>query len=335
MSAPAQPDGRRAIDPGAAIVGTLEPPAPQEPFDPARRTAPQQVDRVDHEERDQHRDEHVAGDRDCRREQAEQRQIGAHAADVDGEQRRDERPRPCAIDRRARPFGRVDRRDHRHHFGLCGEAELGDDRFITLRARVDRLDEDAPRDAEDAQRAGDRDGPGQEPSPREQNQQDDNQIADDAQRRRRALPGFAAAHHGHDAADGIDRKPSRDHDPQCLRGQKRRVDQEERDRHADHAAGRAGAARGRRRSPERMEHFHGGRKREQRADPRRRIFGAAERRRQREQPECAGDGREPGWTDSSWPMSSQRRAITARPASWRRQTPWRPSPTCRCSESPG
>jgi hypothetical protein len=54
--------------------------------------------RIDDEKRDQHSDEHVAGNGHGRREHSEQGQIGAHAADVNREERHDERQGPAAID---------------------------------------------------------------------------------------------------------------------------------------------------------------------------------------------------------------------------------------------
>ena len=104
-------------------------PAPHSPLDPAGRPSPQQIRRIDDEEREQHRDEHVAGDSHRRREQAEQREIGAHAADVNREQRDDERQRPAAIDRRPRSFGSLDFCGHRRRPRLVCQPELADDRF--------------------------------------------------------------------------------------------------------------------------------------------------------------------------------------------------------------
>ena len=55
-----------------------------------RRVGPRhrEIRRIDDEQREQHGDHHVARDRDRRGQQTEQRQIGAHPADVDREERR-------------------------------------------------------------------------------------------------------------------------------------------------------------------------------------------------------------------------------------------------------
>ena len=152
---------------------TIEVPAPQSTLDPARRSPPRQIGRVDDEQREQHGDQHVAGDGHGRRQHAEQRQIGAHAADVNGEERGDERERPAAIDRGPRSFGGVDLGHEGSRSRLVREPELVDDGFVGLGRRAHVGDHDVPGDAEDPVRTGDRDDPCQVPSARKNDQQHD------------------------------------------------------------------------------------------------------------------------------------------------------------------
>ena len=154
---PAEPPHDDAIDPGAAGVVAIELPAPRPPLDPSRRTPPQEVRRVDHEQREQHGDEHVAGNGHSGGDHRQQRQVGAHASQVDREERGDERERPATIDRRACPFGGFDLGGHRRGARIVGQPKLADHGLVGFGARVHRRDDDVPRDAEDPERAGQRD----------------------------------------------------------------------------------------------------------------------------------------------------------------------------------
>ena len=232
-----------AIEPRAGSGRPIEVPAPQSPLDPARRSSPREIGRVDDEQREQHGDEHVAGDSHGGREHAKQRQVGAHAADVDGEERDDERQRPAAVDRCPRSLGGLDLRHQFSRPRLVREPEFVNDRLGGIGCRAHGCDDDVPGDAEDPERAGDRDDPRQIPSPGEDHEQDDGGIAERRQPRDQTFPPFMGADDIEGVTGGIDRKPAGDHDPQRLRRHERGIDEEERDRHADEGARRSVPAR--------------------------------------------------------------------------------------------
>ena len=83
-----------------------------------------------------------------------QRQVGAHAAEVDGEERGDERQRPATIDGRARRSAASTSAAIAAAPGWSGQPELVEDGLVGFGGRVHRRDDDVPRDAEDPERAG-------------------------------------------------------------------------------------------------------------------------------------------------------------------------------------
>ena len=89
-------------------------------------------------QRDGDGDEHVAEHGHRRGHQAEEREVGAHAADVDGEERRDEPDDPAAVDRRARFLLGGDLGGERAGLGLVGEAELVEHGLVGLGRGVGR-----------------------------------------------------------------------------------------------------------------------------------------------------------------------------------------------------
>ena len=61
-----------------------------------------------------------------------------HPADMNGEERGDERQRPAAIDRRAHSFGGLDLRRHRRSLRVLRQTQLVDDRFVGFGGGVHR-----------------------------------------------------------------------------------------------------------------------------------------------------------------------------------------------------
>ena len=112
--APAQPRRGQTLQPARRCRVVLRGiPAPHRALDPSRRPAPEQVERIDHQQRDEGGHHHVAGDGDRPGRAARAACDRAHAADVNRKERRDKREDPSAIDRRARLLGGLDLRRHR------------------------------------------------------------------------------------------------------------------------------------------------------------------------------------------------------------------------------
>ena len=258
---------------------------PHAPFDPAGRPPPREIQRIDHEQRDHHGQRHVAQDGDPRRQQPQHRQIGPHAADVDRKQREDERDRPAAIRRRASSLGRFDFGGERDGFRFVGESELTHDGVLGIGSGVDPRRGDVPGDAEDSGRPGDRDDPRLGRTAREQQQQRENRVPERGQRGERALGAVGPAERPDQVADGVNGEPPGHDQPQGLRRDKRRVDQEYRDRHADRAADRRPPARGGVRPAHGVQQLETRRNREQRSHAGGGELGPAHRSHEREKTE--------------------------------------------------
>ena len=271
-------------------------PAPHAPFYPSRGSAPQQVERVDHDQRDQHRNRHVAQDRDGRRHQAQDGQVGAHPAHVNRKERRDEGQRPPAVNRPAHALGRLDVGGDGDGLGLIGQPELVDDALVGLGRGVDRRRHDVPGDAGDPERAGNRDYPRRCRAAQQQEQYDDGRVAKGRQPRAGSRLAVGGADGADRITDGIDREPAGHDDPQRLGRDKRRVDQENGDRHADDGADGGRATRRGRRSPQRVQPLDERGERQQCSDAGCRKLRAAQGRshceqRERERHDCqARDG---------------------------------------------
>ena len=108
------------------------------------------------------------------------------------------------------------------------------------------------------------------------------------------------------------------------RGHERRIDEEQRDHQADHRAGRPGRRARRRRSPQRVQHFDRRGKRQQPADARWRMLGAAKRRDEREHGKAERDGREQVHGGGGPPRSGHAVTLTS-PAPTRTSTRRRPA----------
>ena len=214
-------------------------PAPHRPLDPSRRPAPEQVERIDHEQRDEGGDQHVAGDGNGRREQPEQRAIGTHAADVNREERGDERQDPAAIDRRARRLGGLDLRRHRRRRAGCPEIRAR--RRPTPRRRP-RCGPAKPRCSRPCRRSATRP---QRPSstPRAHSRPTTSSsatarlpsMASTASRRDRRS---VSRHALRPVPDRVDEKEPRHAGQERRAGKIRGVDEEQRDHHADERADR-------------------------------------------------------------------------------------------------
>ena len=156
---------------------------------------------------------------------------------------------------------------------------------------MNRRHQDVPGNPEDSHRAGDRDDPRQRRAAGKHEQHRHGEVAQRSERRDDAfiaLDDLAGAHGADRIANAVERKPAANQEPQGLGRDEWRVDQEQRDGHADHGADRRSPSAVSRRSPQRVQNFDAGRQGEQSADARRGRLRAAEGREDREQaqPEC-------------------------------------------------
>ena len=184
-------------------------PPPQAALDPACRLVPGHIHRVDHEQRDDNRNGHVAQDGDRRREEAEQGPVGVHSSDVNRKERRDKRTGPAEINRGPRSFARFDLRSDRYRRRLVGQTELFDDSLVRLRGRVDGRDHHGPGDAEYSQGPGDCDPPRHDDAADQQQEHRDRGVAERGQRSDRALPRIGGAERRNRIADRIHVQTSR------------------------------------------------------------------------------------------------------------------------------
>ena len=205
---------------------------------------------------------------------------------MDRKQREDERDRPGAVRRRASSLGRFDFVCERDGGRLAAETELTHDGVLGVGGGVNRRGGDVPGDAEDSGRPGNRDDPGLGRTAREQKQQRERRVPERGQGGERALGAVGPAEHPDRVAGGVNREPPGHEHPQGLRRDKRPVDQDDRDRHADRAADRRPPARGGVRETHRVQQLEARRKREQRSDAGGWELGPAHRGREREKTEA-------------------------------------------------
>ena len=284
---PSEPGTRHARSPPRLrFLKVPEIPAPQAALDPSCGYPPAQVHWIDHHERREHGDDHVAEHGHRRRKKTEHRQLDSHPADVNGEEGDNERQRPAAVDCRACPRGRFDLRSHRGRRRLVRQPKLADDGLLGLGCRVDRCHDDVPRDSEDPKRAGDGNDPRQRPVTREHQQQHDGHIAARCERRQRSVSVVRPADDADRVADSIQRKPPGNQQAERLGRDEGGVDQEERYRHADHCTDRGSSTRRPRRSPQRMQRLYARRQGEQPSDAGRGGFRRGEGRHKGQQAEA-------------------------------------------------
>ena len=174
-------------------------------------------------------------DGDRRREQAKQRQIGTHAADVNREERDDERQRPAAIDRRPRPLGGLDLGGHRDSPGCSASPSSP----TTVSSASSVVNTDATMMFQAMPKI--RSAPAIATTHIKTHP-----CASSISSTTAALPHAAhvaierSSTRGFErrerVAGRVDRKPAGDHESQRSRGDQRGVDQKERDGHADERA---------------------------------------------------------------------------------------------------
>jgi hypothetical protein len=216
---------------------------------------------------------------------------------VNREECDDEGQRPAAIDWRACLLARRDLGRDSYGFRLIRKPEFGEDALIRFARGVDRGHHDVPGDAENPQRAGNGDDPLQQPATREHDQQGDGGVGERGEDAERSVGLVLTAKSRDRVSHGIQRKPAGHEEGQSPGGDIRRVDEEERHRHADDRADGGLSARGRRRSSQRVQHLDARGERQQSANTSRRKLGPCERRyegqrakRQRDHPQAADDG---------------------------------------------
>ena len=163
-------------------------PSPHRPLDPPRRPAPEEVERIDQQQRDEAGHQHVAGDGDRRGEQPEQRAIGAHAADVNREERRDKRHDPAAIDRRARRLAGLDLLASSPRRAGCPRTPTRRRRSLGVGRRVHRRDHEVPGGTEDAEGRGHGNRPGDCPLAPDDQEERDGQVAEHGENGQTTVP---------------------------------------------------------------------------------------------------------------------------------------------------
>ena len=147
-------------------------------------------------------------------DEAEQRAVRAHAADVDREQHGDEGERPAAIDGRTRLLRRFDLGRQGHGLRLVVEpSSLITDSWASG-GGVDRRHHDVPGDAGDPQGAGDGDDPREHQAAREQQQDQDRGVAERGKDRPPPLLAARPPDRTDRVAEHIQAEPSGDEEPE-------------------------------------------------------------------------------------------------------------------------